>query len=283
MTGLTLAGSDFVVMPIAGKMALLPMSLIIIATICMTWTLRYWTTISWRRALKGIVISLSASWITALACIQGLTRKEGVFLRTSKTGAAGGARLRKALRISRVETLLAVALFTAFGLLVAFGGAPLLLLIVIGLQGAVYTYRTRRGAVEPARATRARARVPAAIRRAAGSTRHTGLRDSSPSVSRPPCSWRWCPGPRSRSSPPPTSWFRFAAATVRQATGGHTDVPPPSEPTPPAVFSKSAAETVVPGSRQYDVRFSEKVVGPSPYGSPLSGPNSVPNAMVSSQ
>jgi cellulose synthase/poly-beta-1,6-N-acetylglucosamine synthase-like glycosyltransferase len=139
VTGLTLSGSDFVVMPIAGKMALLPMSLIIIATICMTWTLRYWTTISWRRALKGIVISLSASWITALACIQGMTRKEGVFLRTSKTGAAGGARLRKALRITRVETLLAAALFTAFGLLVAFADTPPLLLFIIGLQGLVYT------------------------------------------------------------------------------------------------------------------------------------------------
>jgi len=138
VTGLTLSGSNFVVMPIAGKMALLPMSLIIIATVCMAWTLRYWTTISWRRALKGIVISLSASWITALACIQGLTRKEGVFLRTSKTGAAGGARLRKALRISRVETLLAASLFTAVGLLVAFADPPPLLLFIIGLQGLVY-------------------------------------------------------------------------------------------------------------------------------------------------
>jgi cellulose synthase/poly-beta-1,6-N-acetylglucosamine synthase-like glycosyltransferase len=137
VTVLTLTGSDFVVMPLAGKIALLPMSVIIIATICMSWTLHYWTTISWRRALKGIVISLSASWITALACIQGLTRREGVFLRTSKTGSVEH-RLRKALRITRIETLLALSLFTALGLLVAFDDTPLLLLVIIGLQGLVY-------------------------------------------------------------------------------------------------------------------------------------------------
>jgi cellulose synthase/poly-beta-1,6-N-acetylglucosamine synthase-like glycosyltransferase len=137
VTGLLLSGSSFALMPLSGNSSLLPMSLIIIATICMTWTLRYWTTISWRRAFKGLVISLSASWITALACIQGLTYREGVFLRTSKT-AGGRHRLRAAFRISRFETLLAVSLFTAVGVLVAFTNPPLLLLIIIGLQGAVY-------------------------------------------------------------------------------------------------------------------------------------------------
>ena len=85
----------------------------------------------------GLVISLSASWITALACIQGLTHREGVFLRTSKT-ASDHHRLRTALRLTRVETLLAVALFTAVGLLIACANPPLLLIVIITLQGAVY-------------------------------------------------------------------------------------------------------------------------------------------------
>jgi hypothetical protein len=238
VTGLTLSGSDFVVMPIAGKMALLPMSLIIIATICMTWTLRYWTTISWRRALKGIVISLSASWITALACIQGLTRKEGVFLRTSKTGAAGGARLRKALRISRVETLLAAALFTAVGLLVAFADPPPLLLFIIGLQGLVYVCAPV-AALWNLRAQR----VPAHEYRRRFDERRVRQAHRAPSfvtvgfaaalllavVSGAAIAVFAAPD---KLVPAPAP-----AAAVRQA-GAVVPVPPPGEPTRPAVFSR---------------------------------------------
>jgi len=137
VTGLLLSGSGFGLMPLGGDKSLLPMSLILIATTCMTWTLRHWTTISWRRAFKGLLISLSASWITALACIQGLTHREGVFLRTSKTGATRH-RLRTALRLSRVETLLAVSLFTSAGLLVARAHPPILLIIIIAVQATVY-------------------------------------------------------------------------------------------------------------------------------------------------
>ena len=82
ITGLRLSGSHFALMPLGGDRSLLPMSLILIASICMMWTLRYWTTMSHRRTLLGLLISLSATWITALACIEGLTRRDGVFLRT---------------------------------------------------------------------------------------------------------------------------------------------------------------------------------------------------------
>jgi cellulose synthase/poly-beta-1,6-N-acetylglucosamine synthase-like glycosyltransferase len=137
ITVLQLTHSSFVLMPLSGTSSLLPMSLIVIATVTMTWTLRYWTTISWRRAFRGLVISLSACWITALACVQGLTHREGVFLRTSKT-AGDRRRLRAALRLTRVETLLALSLFGSIALLLAFTDPPFLLLFIIGLQGAVY-------------------------------------------------------------------------------------------------------------------------------------------------
>jgi cellulose synthase/poly-beta-1,6-N-acetylglucosamine synthase-like glycosyltransferase len=138
VTGLLLSDSGFALMPLSGNSSLLPMSLIIVATISMTWTLRHWTPISFRRALLGLLISLSASWITAEACIQGMFHREGVFLRTSKTGAKKG-RFRTAVRVSRIETLLAVALFTSAGLLVAFlPHPPLLLVAIISLQGVVY-------------------------------------------------------------------------------------------------------------------------------------------------
>ena len=136
ITGLRLSGSGFALSPLSGDRVLLPTALIVIATLCLTWTQRYWTTISTRHALLALVVSLSAAWITALACIQGLTRREGVFLRTSKTRSQN--RLGSALRIARPETLLAVALLTSAGLLSAASHPPYLLLVIICIQGAVY-------------------------------------------------------------------------------------------------------------------------------------------------
>ena len=137
VTGLLVAGSSFALMPLGGDRSLLPMALIVIATICMMWTLRHWTPISRRRAMMGLLISLSASWITALACIQGMTHREGVFLRTSKTGSSQH-RLRKALRLSRIETVLALALYVSAGFLIALAHPPLLLIIITIVQGTVY-------------------------------------------------------------------------------------------------------------------------------------------------
>jgi hypothetical protein len=113
------------------------MSLIIIATICMMWTLRHWTPMTRRRSVLGLTISLSASLITAIACIEGMSRREGVFLRTSKTGSTRH-RLRAAFRLCRWEALLAVALYTSAGLLAALRHAPVLLIIIMVIQGSVY-------------------------------------------------------------------------------------------------------------------------------------------------
>jgi cellulose synthase/poly-beta-1,6-N-acetylglucosamine synthase-like glycosyltransferase len=137
VTGLLVSGSGFALMPLRGNTSLLPMSLIFVATICMTWTLRHWTTISWRRAGMGLVISLSASWITALACIQGLTHREGVFLRTSKT-ASTHRPLRTVLRLTRIELGLATSLYVAVGLLLALQNPPIILIITVLVQATVY-------------------------------------------------------------------------------------------------------------------------------------------------
>ncbi len=137
ISGLLLSGSKFALMPLDGDKSLLPMSLIIIATFCMSWTQRHWTTISIRRAVFSLVISLSASWITALACIEGMARREGVFLRTSKTGGSAH-RLRSALRLTRWETLLALSLYAAAGYLSTLRHPPWLLIFIISLQGTVY-------------------------------------------------------------------------------------------------------------------------------------------------
>ncbi len=137
ITALQVSGSHLALTPLSGDKALYPLSLILVATICMQWTLRYWTTMSRRRALLGLVISLSACWITALACIEGIARRDGVFLRTSKTGISHH-RLRKALRLCRFESTLALALYASAGLLATRRHPPVVLVVLIAFQGTVY-------------------------------------------------------------------------------------------------------------------------------------------------
>jgi cellulose synthase/poly-beta-1,6-N-acetylglucosamine synthase-like glycosyltransferase len=137
ITGLLLSGSGFALMPLGGNRSLLPVSLILIATITMTYTLLHWTEISFRRALLGLMLSLSATWITALACIQGLSNREGVFLRTSKTKATTH-RVRTALRLSRTEATLGLALYASAAALAVRGNPPIVLIVILALQGTVY-------------------------------------------------------------------------------------------------------------------------------------------------
>ena len=122
--------------PLGGDRSLLPMSLIIIATVCMTWTLRHWTTMSFRRAVLSLVISLSVTWVIARGCIEGVARRDGVFLRTSKTG--GRRTILTALKLTRWETVLAVALYICVGLLADLRHQPWLLIFLVFVQATVY-------------------------------------------------------------------------------------------------------------------------------------------------
>ena len=89
ITGLLVADSGFAVAPMDGSRSLLPLSLIIIATITMMGTLRLWTTMSFRRAVLSLVISLSVTWVIALGCIEGVARRDGVSCGPRRPAAAG--------------------------------------------------------------------------------------------------------------------------------------------------------------------------------------------------
>ena len=136
ITGLLATDSGFAVSPMDGARSLLPLSLIIVATLSMLWTLRIWTTMSFRRALLSLVISLSVTWVVALGCIEGIARRDAVFLRTSKV--AGRRSILRALRLTQVETILAVALYISVGLLADLRHRPWLLIFIIVLQATVY-------------------------------------------------------------------------------------------------------------------------------------------------
>ena len=158
ITGLLVTDSRFAVAPMVGSWSVLPVSLIIIATFCMMWTLRHWTTMSYRRALLSLVISLAVAWVVALGCIEGIARRDGVFLRTAKAG--GRHTIFTAMRLARVETILAVALYACVGLLAC--AAPAVAAHRHRLvPGHRVHLRPDRGDVEPAGAGRPRPGVPA--------------------------------------------------------------------------------------------------------------------------
>jgi cellulose synthase/poly-beta-1,6-N-acetylglucosamine synthase-like glycosyltransferase len=136
ITGLLATHSGFAVAPMDGARSVLPLSFILIATVCMMATLRNWTTLSYRRALLSLVISLSVAFVIARGCIEGIARRDGVFLRTSKAG--GRNTIFTALKLTRWETALAAALYTCAGLLAATRHQPWLLIFIIVVQATVY-------------------------------------------------------------------------------------------------------------------------------------------------
>src|SRR5579859_2741069 len=136
ITGLLVAHSGFAVAPLDGSRSLLPLSLIVIATICVMFTQRHWTTLSFRRALLSLVISLGVAFVIARGCIEGAARRDGVFLRTSKAG--GRRTILGALKLTRWETAMAVALYISVGLLAGLRHRPWLLIFLIFIQATVY-------------------------------------------------------------------------------------------------------------------------------------------------
>jgi hypothetical protein len=71
------------------------------------WGLRYALGISYRRAAYALTLWFALTWVVALACVQAVTRKRGVFLRTPKS--ATNAVWVRALQAASLETVLGAA------------------------------------------------------------------------------------------------------------------------------------------------------------------------------
>jgi cellulose synthase/poly-beta-1,6-N-acetylglucosamine synthase-like glycosyltransferase len=136
IAGLVATHSGFAVAPLDGSRSLLPLSLIVIATTFMMFTQRHWTTLSLRRAVLSLVVSLAVTFVIARGCIEGLARRDGVFLRTSK--ADGRRTILTALKLTRWETAMAVALYASVGFLAVVRHRPWLLMFLIFAQATVY-------------------------------------------------------------------------------------------------------------------------------------------------
>jgi cellulose synthase/poly-beta-1,6-N-acetylglucosamine synthase-like glycosyltransferase len=136
VAALLLSGSTVAIRPLIGPTTLLPGALLAIGLLRAIWALRERTGISYRRAALAFANWLSLSWTVALACIEGLLRRGGVFLRTPKTDE--GHRLLAAMAAARVEIVLSIVLWGLGGALAATTGATPLLVALMAWQGAVY-------------------------------------------------------------------------------------------------------------------------------------------------
>lgn len=136
-SAVVLVGDEpFSLRPLHGATALLPAALILSGVVRALWSLRVQTGIGVRRAALAFLNWLALSWTVALACLRGLTRGEGTFLRTPKEGDRRS--LLAALWSARTETVLALALWAAGALLLLRDRATVLLVVVFAWQGLVY-------------------------------------------------------------------------------------------------------------------------------------------------
>ena len=122
--------------PLYGAAVLLPSALVISGVVRALWAVRIQTKISWKRAFFAFLNWLSLSWTVAIACVQGLTCRKGVFLRTPKTD--DRHHLSAALWSARTETFWAVMLLTLGAIALANEEATPFVLALLVWQASVY-------------------------------------------------------------------------------------------------------------------------------------------------
>jgi hypothetical protein len=133
---LLLSGSSVAIRPLIGPTILLPATLLAVGLLRAIWALRMRTRISYPRALFAFVNWLSLSWTVAFACVQGLIRREGVFMRTPKS--EDDRSLWAAIVSARTELFLTVVMWGMAGALAATTNATWLLIGLVSWQGFVY-------------------------------------------------------------------------------------------------------------------------------------------------
>ena len=136
VAALLLSGSSVAIRPLIGPTILLPAALLAVGLLRAVWALRNRTRISYVRACFAFINWLSLSWTVALACVQGLIRREGVFMRTPKT--EDDRSLWAAIVSARTELALTVLMWGMAGALAATTNATWLLIGLLSWQGAVY-------------------------------------------------------------------------------------------------------------------------------------------------
>ncbi|MCI0644403.1 MAG: glycosyltransferase [Chloroflexi bacterium] len=98
----SLVEARYVVRPLTGPLLIMPAVFLLLQLWRFVWLLRYTLKLTWRKAFQAMYSFFSLGWVVTLACLQGLIRSEGVFLRTSKSRSR--SELLRALRATQWET-----------------------------------------------------------------------------------------------------------------------------------------------------------------------------------
>ena len=135
-SALLMTSRHVAIRPLLGATVLLPVALITSGLVRAVWALRLRTGIGLRRAALAFANWLSLSWTVALACVQGLVRSKGVFMRTPKSGDRRDP--LSAIWTARSETVLAGLMWGSAAVVAGEGRATPFLLGLLAWQGAVY-------------------------------------------------------------------------------------------------------------------------------------------------
>lgn len=180
-TGALVLGGSLFMQPMASAVVVAPFLFIFIGISRFVWVLRRRIRCTWGQALSAFTILLSLTWVVTLACVLGLIKSQGVFLRTPKKRATVDP--WHAARIVSRETMIAgLCLTGAVALAWTVQPSPAMA-VMIGLllwQALIYaaapvsslwSYRSEARSLQPAYM--------------ATSSRTTGLRFSSMTLDRP--------------------------------------------------------------------------------------------------
>jgi cellulose synthase/poly-beta-1,6-N-acetylglucosamine synthase-like glycosyltransferase len=142
---LTLGGSLYL-QPLVGATVLVPPLLVLFGVMRFMWAFRARERCTWAEALDSFVVLLGLTWVVTLACVQGLTARKGVFLRTPKLSER--PRLGESLRVVWLEGALALLCVAALaGTLVRHPiqpwSAQLTLVVMLGWQTFIYASAVR--------------------------------------------------------------------------------------------------------------------------------------------
>jgi len=101
--------------PIADTVIFIPFVFIVFGLIKILWALRLRLACSFRQAHRAFLVLLSLTWVVTMACVLGLTKEHGVFLRTPKS--KGQRNIISTLRAVSKETGLSLIGVATVGLL----------------------------------------------------------------------------------------------------------------------------------------------------------------------
>jgi cellulose synthase/poly-beta-1,6-N-acetylglucosamine synthase-like glycosyltransferase len=133
-----LLGNHLPMRQLTGAVLAIPILFILSGLLRLVWALRVRSGASFRQALGAVGVLFSLSWVVAQACVLGLVRPQGVFLRTPK--ARSNSSVIKAATSTRTEGMLVVAavMVGAGILLLRPGSLATFIAGLVMMQGFIY-------------------------------------------------------------------------------------------------------------------------------------------------